>query len=234
MIKTKKMSLIGQLMLLLTTLVWGSSFLILKQTINEVPPFFAIAIRFVFAGGVLALVFIKRIRASTKKAFFQGVIMGLSLFLAYIFQTIGLVHTTPGRNAFLTSSYCVMCPFLVWMIFRKKPRAYNLISAILCIVGIGLVALSGESSTGESYLLGDGLTIVCAIFFALQIIEIDRFQKSGSDAIVLLTYQLLTVAVLFTILTLAYEVPVYGIESFKLHVDQILKIAYLSLYHIAT
>ncbi len=229
MLNSKKMSLVGQILLLLATLVWGSSFLILKQTINEVPPFFVIAIRFLVSGGLLSLIFIKRLRNSNKKTFFQGVVLGICLSLAYVFQTIGLIHTTPGRNAFLTSSYCVMCPFLVWIMFKKKPKSYNVISAVLCIVGIGLVALSGESILGVNYLLGDGLTVICAVFFALQIVYVAKYQKQGSDTMTLLIYELLTVGVIYSLMCVCYEIPTMGISVFAINFDHIIKIAYLTL-----
>ena len=175
--KAKRLNLIGALLLLSATLVWGTSFFILKETIAEVPAFYVISIRFLIATAGLSLIFIKKIRAMDKHTFLRGVILGVVLALAYVAQTLGLKYTTPGRNAFLTSSYCVMCPFLIWFMFKKKPKLYNLIAAILCIVGIGFVSLSGDTADGN-FILGDGLTLIGAVFFSLQIIFIDIFQKN--------------------------------------------------------
>jgi drug/metabolite transporter (DMT)-like permease len=227
--KERKLNLIGQLLLLLATLAWGTSFFILKDAIEKTPAFFVLAIRFVFAGLIFCCVFYKKFKRLTKSTFFMGVILGIILFLAYVTQTEGLKLTTPGRNAFLTSSYCVMCPFLLFIIFRVKPTVQNVISAVLCIVGVGLVALSGDSGAGKNTLLGDGLTLIGAVFFSLQIIAIDKFQKKGADTILLLIFELLTVGVLCIISSLIFELPVVGIGAYELSIDQIIRIGYLTL-----
>jgi len=226
--KSKKLNLIGLLLLFSATIVWGTSFFILKATISEVPAFYVISVRFLVAAGGLSLIFIKKVKAINKATFFRGVILGLFLTFAYIAQTTGLSNTTPGRNAFLTSSYCVMCPFIIWLLFKKRPKLYNVIAAVLCIVGIGFVALSSDTS-GGNLILGDGLTLVGAVFFGLQIIFIDKFQRDGHDPIKLLVPEILTAGVVIGIASLIFELPVRGIGAYALNLDQIMKIGYLTL-----
>jgi drug/metabolite transporter (DMT)-like permease len=223
------MNLIGQTLLFLATLVWGTSFIVLKETISQVPSFYVIGIRFVIAGGILSLIFIKKLKNGSRKTFIKGVILGLLLFSAYLTQTLGLENTTAGRNAFITGSYCVVCPFLVWLFYKKPPKIVNIISAIACIIGLALVSLSGDDGKGENLLLGDGLTLVGAVFFALQIIGIDKFQKDGEDTVSLLCYELLTVGVLFALLTLIFDLPTKGVSAYELSVDQMVRIGYLCL-----
>lgn len=227
--RSKKLNLIGLLLLFLATICWGTSFFILKETISEVPTFFVIAVRFIIAGIGLALIFIKKMKSINKQTFLRGLVLGVCLTAAYMTQTIGLENTTPGRNAFLTSSYCVMCPFIIWLLFKKKPKLYNVISAVLCIVGIGLVALSNAQGVGDNTLFGDSLTLISAIFFGLQIIFIDKFQNQGHDTIRLLVVQLLTVGVIFALSSVIFELPKEGIIGYALSTDQILKIGYLTL-----
>lgn len=229
MIKSKKMNLLGQFLLFTATLAWGTSFLILKETINEVPAFYVIAIRFLLAGLILLAVFFKRLKKLNKKTFLGGVVIGLSVTFAYVTQTLGLMNTTPGRNAFVTSSYCVMCPFLMWMMFKQKPKICHLISAVLCLVGIGLIALSSDSGAGENLLLGDGLTLMGALFFAFQIVFIYKFQKQGLDNILLLVFNFLTVGISFIILSLIFELPTRGVNGYALNLSQIIRIGYLAL-----
>ena len=225
---SKKLNLLGQLMLLLATLAWGTSFFILKEKIETVYELFVLSIRFLFSGIVLALVFIKRIKKASKKTFIHGLTLGGILVSAYIVQTYGLSFTTPSRNAFLTSSYCVMVPFLAWLITKIAPKPYNVISAVLCIVGIGFVAFSGESEQASNTLLGDGLTLVCAIFYGLQIIFISRYQDAGEDTSVLLVLQLLTVGVVCAVLSVIFELP-QGTAGYSLDIEKILKIGYLAV-----
>jgi len=225
----KKINLFGQFLLFTATLAWGTSFLILKNTIEEVPAFYVIGLRFLFAGVVLLLVFIKRLKFLDKKTFFAGVVIGLSVAAAYIAQTLGLLQTTPGRNAFVTASYCVMCPFLMWGIFKRKPNANNIISAVLCLVGIGMISLSGDSGESGNALLGDALTLIGALFFAFQIVFINKYQEQGLDNILLLIFNLLTVGVVFAICSLIFELPKNGISGYYLNSDQIIRITYLAV-----
>ena len=225
---SKKLNLVGQLMLLLATLAWGTSFFILKETIETVYELFVLAIRFLFSGIVLGLIYIKRIKKASKKTIIHGLTLGGILVSAYIVQTYGLSFTTPSRNAFLTSSYCVMVPFLAWIITKIAPKPFNVISAVMCIVGIGFVAFSGESEQASNTLLGDGLTLVCAIFYGLQIIFISRYQDAGEDTSVLLVLQLLTVGVVCAVLSVIFELP-QGTAGYSLDIKKILKIGYLAV-----
>ena len=223
------MNLIGQALLLAATLVWGTSFVILKDTISEVPPMFVIAIRFLVAGIVLALFFIKKLKSVSKRSLLRGVIVGVFLAAAYVTQTYGLMNTTPGKNAFLTSSYVVMCPFMLWILFKKKPTVKNIVSAVICIVGIGLIALSGEQQSGTSSLLGDGLTLVSAVFFGLQIVFIAHFQSKGEDSVVMLVFEFLTAGLIFALISLFAELNTYGIGAYALQGNNLFNVIYLTL-----
>ena len=156
--------------------------------------------------------------------------LGIVVAAAYLLQTWGLKNTTPARNAFLTSTYCVMCPFFVWAFFKRAPKAYNVISAVLCLVGIGLVAFSGGSGKSDGNLfLGDALTLCSAIFFSLQIIFIDRFQEKKSDPIILLVVQLFVAGIIMMAASFIFELREQGIGAYKMSVDQLLRVAYLTV-----
>ena len=67
---------------------------------------------------------------------------------------MGLQYTTAGKNAFLTSVYVVLVPFLYWVFYRKRPTAYNLAAAVLCLLGVGFLSL------GEGFTMGLGLSLI--------------------------------------------------------------------------
>ena len=228
MLNAKKLNFIGKILLLSATLLWGTSFILLKQTINDVPMHFVIAVRFLISSLFLGIIFFKKIIKLNKKVFSHGIILCLILALAYITQTYGLKLSTASRNAFITSSYCIMCPFLVWAFAKKRPDIYNFISTIVCLVGIGLIVLSNGKDNVGGIIWGDFLTLVGALFFALQIVFIDRFRNSGDDPIGLIFSELLTVGVIFSFLCLVIEVPNPNC-NFSLSTEQILKILYLAL-----
>lgn len=227
-LKGKGLNLIGQLLILSATICWGSSFIILKETIATVPALFVIGVRFLAAGLLLGVIFFKKIRKINRETFIRGIILGLVLSGAYITQTLGLKYVGAGKNAFITSLYCITCPFMIWMMFGVKPKSYHIISAVLCIVGIGLVMFSG-SETDENVWLGCGLTFLCSIFYGLQIIFTSKFHEKKSDVIQLLVIQLFTVGVIVGVCSLAFELPFCGIEGYAAAADQIWRIVYLTL-----
>ncbi len=225
---SRKLNLIGQLLLVLATVAWGTSFFILKETIETVNELFVISIRFLISGVLLGVIFYKKFKKLSKTSMARGLILGIILSLAYVIQTYGLKLTTPSRNAFLTSSYCVMVPFIVWIMTKRAPKLYNVISAVLCLVGIGFVSFSSKLELGFEYLIGDMLTLVCAVFYGLQLIFIDKYQQSGEDNVTLLVIELLTVGIVCGALSLIVELP-FRPQGFILNLEQILKIGYLTI-----
>ena len=229
--KKNKLNLIGQALLLVATLAWGSSFLILKNTIEHVPGFFVIFIRFLAAAIIVGLIFIKRIIKINKRSFICGLILGVTVGFAYLIQTWGLKYTTPSHNAFLTATYCIMCPFLYWLLYKRKPKIYNIIAALLCMVGIALISfLGGKQESGSNILLGDAITLLSAVFYALQIIFIDKFQEEGIDTIVLIVLQFFFVSIVLLIGWLVFELPTSGLQAIaNINGQQWLSILYLTV-----
>ena len=138
------------------------------------------AARFSIAAAALALVFFKKLRALTWKKFFHGALTGAFLFLGYAFQTVGCAYTTAGKNAFLTTLYVILIPFFAWPVFRKRPKFVALVAAVIALCGIGMLALK-KSDGIFTMNIGDALTLVCGIFYALHIVFTSRYNKNESD-----------------------------------------------------
>lgn len=160
--------------IVVATLIWGSTFFILKDTLDDVDLMFLLAFRFTFAAVLLALVFWKRWRHIDRSYWLRGGLMGVILFAAYTVQNFGLMDTTPGKNAFFTAVYCVIVPFLYWGVDRLRPDRYNLLAALLCIAGIGFVSWDG----GFSLSWGDMLTLVSGFLYACHILAVSKFSRS--------------------------------------------------------
>lgn len=188
---SRKQSTIGRLALLGTTIIWGSSFIILKSTLDSLPTLWILAFRFTGAAILMALAAGKQLKTLDRPALKYGLAMGAALYCAYTLQTYGLLYTTPGKNAFLTATYCVIVPFLWWAFFKKRPDRYNVAAALVCIIGMALVSLDGKLSLG----LGDALTMCCGLFYALHIIVSSRGLEKYA-VLPLTTVQLATTAVL--------------------------------------
>ena len=190
----------GRLALLTAALIWGSSFIVMKDTLDHIPVFQLLAIRFTLAGLLLAALFRKRLMQADRSIWGHGAICGVLLLSAYASQTYGLKTTTPGTNAFLTAVYCVMVPFMAWGFFRKRPTAWNWAAAAMCITGIGLISLSGDLTIGA----GEWLTLLSGLLYALHIMGLSHFG-SKDDPVTLTIVQFAVVAVLSCFFTLTVE-----------------------------
>lgn len=162
-------------LIILATIIWGSSFVVMKSSVDVLPTFWLLAIRFSLAAAVLSLAFWKRWKQLDRAYLLGGTVMGFFLFLGYTFQTFGLARTTPGKNAFFTAVYCVIVPFLYWLAVKRRPDRFNIVAAVLCVVGIGLVSITGENAS--AFNLGDVLTLIGGFFFAAHIVAVDKFSK---------------------------------------------------------
>ena len=166
----------GRLALWGTAFIWGTSFVLLKATLDSIGVLWILALRFLGAALLLALAAGKKLSTLDRRSFTGSVLMGLSLAAAYIFQTYGLFHTTPGKNAFLTAVYCVLVPFLAWLIYKRRPKAVHVLAAVLCLIGIGFVSLD---SLDSGFNIGDLLTLICGFFYAMQIIIMEHYVGNG-------------------------------------------------------
>ena len=182
---------IGRLCLIGCTFLWGTSFVVLKSALDDMPTLWILAIRFSGAALLMMLFGIRRLRDLDRGYWKGGAVMGTLLAAAYIIQTYGLLYTAPGKNAFLTATYCVLVPFLWWFFRRQKPERSNLIAALICFVGIGLVSLQEHLTVN----LGDLITIFCGLFYGLHIIA-TSLNAENRDPVLLSMVQFLTAAAL--------------------------------------
>ena len=157
-----------KLMLLLAAALWGGSFVILKGALDVVPPSWLLGCRFVLAGLVMLVVFFRRVRRHLDRGHVvAGVLLGVTGGVGYLVQNLGLVDTTPGHNAFLTATYCVMVPFMHWAVTRTRPTAANVLAAVMALAGVGVLSLGGEGLFVLRW--GDWMTLAGAFWFAVQI-----------------------------------------------------------------
>lgn len=199
---------LGRTCLILTTLIWGSSFVILKSALDSITPLWVLAIRFSGAAILMLIACLPRLKKLDKRYVTGGCLMGLCLAAAYIVQTYGLVYTTPGKNAFLTTTYCILVPFLYWAISGKRPDKYNIIAALVCLVGVGFVCLGNDLSIN----VGDMLTILCGLFYGLHIIVTSRTAENR-DPVLITMLQFATAAVVCFIGAVLFEPTPHDIGS---------------------
>ncbi|WP_314040233.1 DMT family transporter [Slackia exigua] len=178
-----------KLLLLVAAAVWGLGTVVLKDTVNALPPFWLVGIRFLFAGIILSAIFARRIaRNLTTETLIASIFLGALLGLAYGANTSGLLYTTASKSTVITAMQCVVVPFLAWAISRTRPTLFNLIAAGMGIVGIAFVSLDGTE--GFTLGLGEAITLLSALLFAIQVAFMAKLGD-GRDAVVMTAVQFL-------------------------------------------
>ena len=166
----------GELVLLGVTLIWGTTFVGVREMLSwGWPPFGLLAARF----GLAALPFLPsmlRPGALDAATLRRGTILGFLLFLGFGFQTLGLQWTTEGRSAFFTAFSTVLVPFFA-LVFLRRPPVSGTWLAILS-GGAGIVLLLGQGVEGPPF-HGDLFTIGCAVAFAVQILVLDAVARGS-------------------------------------------------------
>lgn len=166
--------------LLLVSIIWGTSYLLAKIGLMEMGVFNLMALRFLLAFFVTASVFFKRLVHISKKTVIKGAILGGTLGLFFAFQYFGLRTTKASCAGFLTSTTVVFIVVFQMMLQRKPPKVQILTGSIATICGIGFLTLENSFSIER----GAFLCLIGAIFYAIHIILTNQFVKN-SDGIIM-------------------------------------------------
>lgn len=215
-----KKTLYADASLLLVAIIWGSGFVVTKNALDYVTPYYLLSYRFIISTVLLSIIMFKKIKKASIKDIKAGVIIGLILFAGFATQTVGLQYTEAGKQAFITATNVVMVPFIYWAISKKRPDKFDLAAAFLCLVGIGVFSLNSDLTMGY----GDFLTLLCAVMFAFHISSTGYFAKE-SDPYVISVVQLGTAGILSLIFALLFEGTEINIQG-----ETIIPILYLAIF----
>ena len=193
----------ADLLLLSVAIIWGATFVVVKESIAHISVFAFLFLRFGVAFVSLLPVVLFRHEVQTPAYWRAGALLGGLYFAAFAAQTYGLRSIGPSMSAFLTGLYVVMVPLLLWLIFRRPPRRFALYGSLLAALGLWLLTAPDLSDSG-SFSSGEAYTLLCALLFALHIIVTDRFSRIY-DPLPLVTIQLLTVTLLSLSASLLFE-----------------------------
>ena len=193
-----KKTTIAKLALFLTAMLWGSTFAIGKLAAEVFSASFIIALRFSVAVPVLVVAAFP-LRKQLNKAYLRdGFWMGVSLFASYILQVAGLtLDTSPGKSAFLCTTYSVMIPFIYWIVTKEKPKLLHIICVFVCMTGVGVLSLHG----GWGMTTGDLLTVLSGVPCAINMVQ-SAVTCRDKNPLLLTTVELAVVATLAWIFVL--------------------------------
>ena len=211
---------IGEFCLMLTAAIWGSGFVASAVALEHYTPYQILAIRFMIGTILLSIVFMRRLKNITKSTVLKGIVLGAFLYIAFALQTVGLQFTTPSKNAFLTAVNVVIVPFIGFVLYKKKIDKFELLGAVLAIIGVGVMSLqlSGDIN------IGDLLTLFCAVGFAFQIFYTSLFVQDEDPVLLTLT-QMLTAAILGMIVMF-----IRGEYTFSFNIGSSFSVIYLGIF----
>jgi len=194
--------LTGDLLLIGVTAIWGMTFVVIKNALGAISPFFFNALRFMLAALFLLVFSLSRKQSFSKKLIRKGGLVGLALFGGYSFQTIGLKYTTASNAGFITGLSVVIVPLLTCLLDKRRLSSFAWLGVGTATLGLAFLSLK----QGLKLNLGDPLVLLCAFCFALHMLLVDRYIKDF-PTLPFVTVQIGTVALASLILGLLTETP---------------------------
>ena len=207
MTKKKLLELRADFLLLTVAIAWGVTFLMVQDAIETVPVYAFLFWRFGIATILMAIIAYKSYHRLNKETIIYGIILGIFLFSGFATQTFGLTYTKSSIIAFLTGLNVIIVPFLAFVIFKQHVRKMVFVGSILAAIGLYLLTMSG----GLSFGLGEILGLICAAFFALQIVFTDIYSKKV-DVFMLVLFQFLTVTILSLLFSLSVDNVTFNLD----------------------
>ncbi len=157
------------------TVVWGSTFVLVKAALDDISPILFLALRFSLATAALVGLFAARRRLVWNwRTAAAGALAGVFLFAGYLTQTLGLRLTSAPKSAFITGLASVMVPLVAALVYRSRPRVSEVVGILVATAGLGLLTLQGR---GGPINPGDLLTLLCAVAFATHIVVLGHFSE---------------------------------------------------------
>jgi len=170
--------------MVLATLLWGGTFIAIRDAVADVPPALLVSTRFLGAGVLFALVLLVRRRLPTRRDVAGGALSGLLMVGGYFLQAVGLRSTSAGSSAFLTCAGTLLAAFWAWLLLRERPGARLTFGLVLALAGAALLSLRGGFRLGA----GELITLAGAALFALQVVAIARYAATA-DPVALVCVQ---------------------------------------------
>ena len=170
--------------MVVATLLWGGTFVAIRDSVAAVPPAMLVAWRFAAAGVLFALVLVLRRKRPSRHDIAGGLVSGLLMVGGFYFQAVGLRTTAAGTSAFLTCAGTLLAAFWAWPLLGQRPGARLVGGIALAMAGSALLSLRAGLALG----VGELWTLAGAALFALQIVGVARFA-AGADPVALVCVQ---------------------------------------------
>ena len=202
---------LAQILLVFVTLIWGATFIMVKDALNDAGPFAFGTLRFTIAGILTLVIVNKSIFTLTKTEIIGGLICGFCLFCGYAFQNFGLMQTSASKSAFITSVSVLMVPIILYLFNIQKIKMKVWFAVVLATIGLYFLL----DPRGGMMNWGDILTFGCALGFAVHIIFQGYYVKKNVRILPFFLVQAWVVVALSFINSLLFE-PIFAIWTTRL------------------
>jgi len=201
-------------LLVLTSVIWGSTFFIIKDTVVTLNEYYLVFARtFIAAASMLVFLYFKNKKALLNyKTILRGAMLGMFLSITYISQTIGLKYTSSGHSAFITGAGVIIVPILMFVFFKRKIKLLEII--LLFVVIIGLYFLTYDSQTVLN--IGDLITLITAFSLAWHLILSGRYVKK-TEVMSLVGYQFLFAAIFSFLIYITTQPISFGLANNEIY-----------------
>jgi len=180
--------LIGESILLFVTFCWGVSFPLVGNSVATVDPSVFVMVRFFLAALILFPFVLTEITIASKDVLIAGMILGAINAIAYISQTMGMKTLTSAEGAFITGINVILVPFILPFFGLGKPSKKDIACSFLCLLGLYFLAgIHGFSSLN----VGDAWVLLCAVFFAIALVYLQKVSMRLSCLSLLAFYQII-------------------------------------------
>ena len=162
---------LATLLLLAVTAAWGSTFFLIRDLVVHIPSADFLAVRFLVAASAITAVFHRQVRALPRRQLGFALVLGAVYGGAQLLQTIGLEHTSAPVSGFVTGAYVVLTPLFAAAVLRERLSAASWGAVALATVGLAVLSLRGFALG-----LGEGITLLAAVLYALHILGLGRWS----------------------------------------------------------
>lgn len=203
-----KTQLKADLMLILVTLGWGTSYYLMDIALTDMGPFTLNAYRFIGAFIVAGLMAFKMLKSVNKTTLMYSLLIGFVLVFVYTGATFGVKYTTLSNSGFLCGLTVIFVPIFELIFLHKKPQKKIIVAVTMSLIGIMLLTLKDDFSINMENLKGDLLCLVCAVAYAVDLIVTEKaVSHEKVDAFQLGVFQLGVTGMFMLILAVIFEQP---------------------------
>tara|TARA_B100001094_G_scaffold161172_1_gene155905 strand:- start:3365 stop:4231 length:867 start_codon:yes stop_codon:yes gene_type:complete len=197
----KKQKMLAQIAMVIITMIWGITFVMVKDALNDAGPYMFAFLRFGLAFLVGSVFAYNKIPTIKFNEILAGLVCGFVLFAGYAFQNYGLMQTTPSKSAFITSVSVIMVPIILFIFRINKVEGRVWLSTALAVVGLYILL----DPAGKGLNIGDILTFGCAFSFAIHVIFQDKYLSEKVDIVNFFLTQMFFITFFSFLAAIAFE-----------------------------